>query len=85
MARSRSNLRKGDSVITTTSGTRLIASDASLTDQALRALATAEGLLMGVDLHTDFTSGIETDRVEAIADVAHAWVNIAQTYAGMRD
>lgn len=72
-------------MITSATGSRLLsATDDELKDQALRALATAEGLLMGINLNTDFTSGIETDRVESVAYAAHAWAQIAETYAGMR-
>lgn len=75
---------RGHAVITSSSGTRLVATDAQLMDQALRALATAEGLLMGVSIHPDIASGADCERASALAEVGLTWVRVAEAYTDMR-
>jgi hypothetical protein len=72
-------------VITKTDGLgRLVATDEALTGQALRALATAEELLVGVALHPDIASGADCERASALADVALTWVRVAEAYTDMK-
>lgn len=71
-------------MIVTAVANRLVASDTQLMDQALRALATAEGVLTGVALHPDIASGADCERASALAEVALTWVRVAEAYTDMR-